>query len=95
MRRTEQAQRVAAALLDNDRSWGYQLGKQARVRGGTLYPILYRFHAAGWIDVGGSDDEESWADLAAGRPTGRPPRRYYTVTPAGRQALTELAGDNP
>lgn len=85
MRRTEQAQRVAAALLDNPAGphWGYQLGKQAHVRSGALYPILRRFHEAGWL-------RESMEQPVPA--LGRPARLYYTVTEAGRQGLAELAG---
>jgi len=85
MRRTEQARRIAAALLANDRSYGYQLTKQAHVPSGTLYPILDRFREDGWLDDG-------W-ETGAATNLGRPARRYYTVTDAGRQALTDLAGE--
>lgn len=86
MRRTEQAQRVAAALLANPDGphWGYPLGKEARVRSGVLYPILQRMLDAGWLTDG-------WEP----QPSGRPACRYYTITPLGHTQLAELAnGDD-
>jgi PadR family transcriptional regulator PadR len=48
-----------------------------------MYPMLSRFLEAGWL-------EDGWEDVDA--TGGRPPRRYYTVTDAGRTGLAELAG---
>lgn len=44
----------------------------AAVKGGTLYPLLTRLDAAGWVQV----------EWRAG--DGGPGRKYYTLTPAGR-----------
>ncbi len=43
---------------------------------GTLYPLLARLRRRGWV-------ETTWQDSPQG-----PPRRYYTLTPDGRDALT-------
>lgn len=43
---------------------------------GTLYPLLARLRRRGWVDT-------TWADSPHG-----PPRRYYTLTPDGRDALS-------
>lgn len=42
---------------------------------GTLYPLLSRLKAAGYL-------EYTWAESSAG-----PPRKYYTLTKAGRTNL--------
>jgi PadR family transcriptional regulator, regulatory protein PadR len=56
------------------------------VSSGTLYPMLARLEAAGWL----SSDWERVDPSEAGRPR----RRYYTVTGVGqaraRSALTDL-----
>jgi PadR family transcriptional regulator PadR len=85
MRRTANARKVAAALLDDPdgHHYGYPLGKAAGVRSGRLYPMLSKMLDLDWLADG-------WEDLPPG--SGRPPRRYYTVTPAGRDALRDLLG---
>ena len=82
MKRTRAAEKVASALLaePDGRHWGYSLWKQSGVRSGVMYPILLRMLDAGWLSSG-------WED----RPVGRPPRRYYEITNAGKIALAELA----
>lgn len=42
---------------------------------GSLYPLLSRLRTSGWV-------ETRWAESASG-----PPRRYYRITPAGRDAV--------
>lgn len=83
--------RVLEALLGapEQRHWGYQLQKRAGVRSGVLYPILRRLHEEGWVTDGWEEPSEV--------PSGRPPRRYYVLTPAGstaaRQMLAEAVHD--
>lgn len=45
---------------------------------GTVYPLLSRFHRAGWV-------ETTWQESPAG-----PPRKYYALTRAGRAQLAGL-----
>lgn len=45
---------------------------------GTLYPLLSRLRASGTVTY-------SWVESPAG-----PPRKYYTLTAAGRKTLAEL-----
>ncbi|MES2470837.1 MAG: PadR family transcriptional regulator [Patescibacteria group bacterium] len=45
---------------------------------GTLYPLLSRLRSAGLL-------RHSWEESKSG-----PPRKYYTLTEAGRESLEEL-----
>ncbi len=45
---------------------------------GTLYPLLSRLKSEGNL-------EYSWAESRSG-----PPRKYYTITPRGKENLTQL-----
>ncbi|SEF11007.1 Transcriptional regulator PadR-like family protein [Arthrobacter alpinus] len=81
---------VLEALLSADRIWGLQIVKDTGKKPGTIYPILDRLEAAGWI-VGDWDTEESRKG---------PRRRYYKlVTQARPSALayveTQRTKDQP
>jgi PadR family transcriptional regulator PadR len=84
VRKTRSLAQVLAALLEDPagRHWGYELSKRAGVRSGVLYPILHRLLEEGWL-------EDGWEDAldTAGQ---RPPRRYYELTPEGRDLVAEL-----
>src|SRR5579872_4592203 len=68
------------------RYYGMQLIKATALPGGTLYPIMARLEAAGWVT---GDWEESVAHIAEGRP----PRHYYRFTDdVAGQARDALAG---
>lgn len=45
---------------------------------GTLYPLLSRLRAAGLL-------EHTWEESRSG-----PPRKYYTLTPDGKESLRDL-----
>jgi PadR family transcriptional regulator, regulatory protein PadR len=47
---------------------------------GTIYPLLARLRRQGLV-------ETTWQESATG-----PPRRYYRLAPAGREALAEFTG---
>lgn len=79
---SESARTVLAALLEaSGWSHGYDLARQAGVKGGTLYPLLIRLEAQGYL-------EAEWQPPAE---PGRPPRHAYRLTPSG----AELARANP
>jgi len=80
MRKTHALVQIAAALDVDSRNWGYDLWRKSGVRSGTMYPILSRMLELGWLADG-------WEER---QPRGRPPRRYYTVTDEGREALAGL-----
>lgn len=78
---------VLLAILDqsSEALYGYQIAKllegaaadSVPVKQGTLYPVLRQLEAQGLL---GSTVEPSVAG---------PPRRYYTITPAGREVLEQ------
>jgi PadR family transcriptional regulator, regulatory protein PadR len=82
MRRTLQTLAVAAALMNEPQGthWGYPLTRAAGVRSGVLYPILARMLDEGWL-------VDAWEDASRAASEGRPPRRYYRLTPQGAAAL--------
>lgn len=77
------ARTVLAVLLDARGGWshGYELTRLARVKSGTLYPLLIRLEGQGYL-------EAEWQQAPGG---GRPPRHAYRLTASGVQ----LARDNP
>lgn len=63
-------------LADPRRSWyGLELMERAALKSGTVYPILHRLRADGWLVA-----ELENIDPAV---EGRPPRRLYSLTGAG------------
>ena len=77
------ARNVLAALLSAHGRWshGYELARLAGVKSGTLYPLLIRLEAQGYLI----------AEWQAPAEKGRPPRHAYRLTAAG----VELARSNP
>lgn len=60
-------------------SYGYDLSKATGLKSGTLYPILQRLHAQGYLDAGWEDSPHP----------GKPPRHVYTLTPEGLKLARE------
>jgi DNA-binding PadR family transcriptional regulator len=83
MRNTRPLRRLATILLANPQGQfhRYSLSKDAAILSGTLYMMLGRLEKRGWLASEWEDD-----DVAMGRPR----RRYYTLTDAGRQGLEDL-----
>lgn len=54
-------------------------GSDLIVPEGTVYPLLSRLKAEGWVD-------SEWVEAEAGHP-----RKYYELTPAGRRHLLALS----
>lgn len=71
------------AILDRGDNYGYKILKELREASGhelgwadgTLYPLLHRLNRLGYV-------EAEWRN-----PPRELPRRYYTITPAGKSAL--------
>jgi DNA-binding PadR family transcriptional regulator len=84
-RLTLATQHVLAALLQDptEARYGLDIARQAGLPSGTLYPILARLEAAGWV-------ESAW-EIIDPVAEGRRPRRYYHLTGEGeRVARTAL-----
>lgn len=66
--------------------YGYDLGRRAGLKSGTLYPILVRLAERGWLETRWTHPE---------RP-GRPPRHIYRLTALGAEgAAASLEGLQP
>jgi len=72
---------LLSVLLDQPRSWrhGYDLSQDARLKAGTLYPILMRLSDRGLL-------ESKWQESEY---PGRPPRHLYRLTVKGREYAKE------
>jgi PadR family transcriptional regulator, regulatory protein PadR len=70
-------------------SYGYEVMSILKLKSGQVYPVLARLAAAGWVECRAEP-----IDPAA---EGRPPRRYYLMTPHGvaqaRDALARLRAE--
>ena len=84
---SQRARAVLAFLSEAGREWthGYDLVRATGVKSGTVYPILIRLEAQGYL-------EAQWQPPAA---PGRPPRHAYRLTAEGaRFARKILAADD-
>ena len=76
---------LVLAILDEDESYGYAIlrriaelsGGELQWTDGMLYPLLHRLDRLGYV-------EARWDSPEGGRR-----RRYYRITPAGRNALSD------
>jgi PadR family transcriptional regulator PadR len=88
VRLSERGLRVLRIMLENPRQArsGAEIGRATKTGSGTLYPMLARWEAAGWL----SSEWEAVDPSEAGRPR----RRLYRLTGEGqrqaRAALTRL-----
>jgi len=73
------------AMLSDQQLYGLDIARRLTVDGilmsgeGTLYPLLARLRKAGLVDT-------TWQESVEG-----PPRRYYSLTQDGRDALSSFA----
>lgn len=74
-------------LLEQEPKYGYQIIQEMKekseeiflLKDGTLYPILYRLEEDGLV-------RSRWSG-----PEGKQiPRKYYEITPSGREALGQI-----
>ncbi len=61
-------------------TYGFAIMERTGIKSGSLYPILSRLEGLGWIT----------GEWETPQPEGRPPRRYYELTPEARVATTRL-----
>ena len=59
---------------------GFDIQEDTGLTSGTVYPTLERMQSEGLVT-------SQWEDAEVARSEKRPPRRYYLVTPAGKEAL--------
>ena len=77
------ARRLLAVLAASGGAWrhGYDLCREAGIKSGTLYPLLIRLEAQGFLVA-------EWREAET---PGRPPRHVYRLTAEG----VRLAAENP
>ncbi len=86
MRVSHQTRLILQALIDAGErdTYGYELSQVSGLKPGTLYPVLHRLAAEGWL-------ESQWEEIDE-RAQGRRRRRYYRLTREGeRQARVNVA----
>ena len=79
MRRTYPGALVLQALAKGFR-YGFEIMDFTGLPSGTTYPILRRFEHERLV-------RSRWEEQREAHQDGRPPRRYYELTDAGREAL--------
>ena len=81
---------TALVLLALDRGYrhGFDIIDATGLKAGTVYPILRRLDAERLA-------RSAWEAVQRARAEGRPPRRNYTITAAGEQALADALARYP
>lgn len=78
---------VLAAIAAGAR-YGFEIMDATGLASGTVYPILRRLEDARLL-------AGKWEKVADARDEQRPPRRYYQITGAGRQAARDAIARFP
>ena len=71
---------VVLQSIDRGHRYGFDIMDVSGLPDGTVYPALRRLEAAGYLTA-------DWEDADRARRDGRPSRRYYDLTAAGRGEL--------
>lgn len=81
---SKHARALLATLLEARDRWshGYELVTRTGIRSGTLYPLLIRLEAQGYLQA-------EWQPPLV---SGRPPRHAYRLTAAGQRLARAEAG---
>jgi PadR family transcriptional regulator, regulatory protein PadR len=76
---TIQVQAVLGALLQHpdEEKFGLEIAESSGLEPAVIYSILQRLRGAGWVT-------DRWEPEYIARREGRPPRRYYRLSPEGR-----------
>ncbi|MGH3694670.1 MAG: PadR family transcriptional regulator [Pseudonocardiaceae bacterium] len=79
MRITLPLQAVVGALLQqpDEEKFGLEIAEDSGLEPAVIYGVLQRLRTAGWV-------EDRWEDAEIAHREGRPPRRYYRLSPEGR-----------
>ena len=75
---------VILRAVANGYLYGFDIIDITGVPGGTVYPALRRLEEAGFL-------ASKWEKQSIAQAEPRPPRKYYELTRAGREALAEAA----
>ena len=73
---------VILQALANGYQYGFDIMDITGLPSGTVYPALRRLEQTGLID-------SKWEKPAIAQREQRPPRKYYELTPDGKDALAE------
>lgn len=74
-----------AVLIDTGRPLhGWEIARSAAEPPANVYRVLQRLHSVGWVSREWADEDES---------PGRPRRRLYQLTEAGREAGPRLLSE--
>lgn len=78
--------RVLIFLINNEKSLlcGADIMKSLSLPSGTVYPLLHRLEAVGWV-LGNKED-------IVPRLAGRPAKVFYTITPKGKSEGLKIIG---
>jgi PadR family transcriptional regulator PadR len=68
--------------------YGFDISDATGLPSGTVYPVLRRLEEAGLL-------RSRWEASGTARAEQRPPRRYYSVTGSGSQAVRDAMGRYP
>src|SRR5687768_2492009 len=81
---------TAMVLLAVSRNYryGFDISDATGLPSGTVYPVLRRLEEAGLL-------RSRWEGAETARAEQRPPRRYYTVTSSGAQAVRAASDRYP
>ena len=79
---------VVLAALSGGCRYGFEIMDTTGLASGTVYPILRRLEEAGLLTA-------RWERTAAAHDEQRPPRRYYQITGAGKQAARDAMSRFP
>lgn len=79
---------VVLAALSHGCRYGFEIMDATGLASGTVYPILRRLEEAGMLSA-------RWERPADAHDEQRPPRRYYQITGAGRQAVRDVMARFP
>lgn len=78
---------VLLAVSRNYR-YGFDISDATGLPSGTVYPVLRRLEEAGLL-------RSQWEAAETAHAEQRPPRRYYTMTGSGAQAVRNALGRYP
>lgn len=79
---------VVLVALSQGCRYGFEIMDGTGLASGTVYPILRRLEEARLLSA-------RWENVTDARDEQRPPRRYYQLTGAGRQAVRDAMARFP